>query len=98
MQSLKENRALDSVVISHKRETIEELRTFLLYMERSSRREMVKLSLNFQHKTFEDNVGFAVLKLSDRATNRDLVRKIKTLIGEEITAINNEIQRYERAE
>jgi hypothetical protein len=86
----------ESQIVLYKKEEIAELKQFLAYLESNCHRELVKLSLNFQHKRFEDNKGFATLKMEHRYAMRGLKAKIMNAVEQEIKELQEIIELHDR--
>jgi len=81
----------------YKREELEELKQFLKFADDvNHKRELVKISLSYQHKRFSDNTGFATLQVKHKYAMRGINRKIIEAIKKEIEELEEIIREHEK--
>ena len=56
----------DHPLIRYEKENLYAIQDFLKFMDFNHKREPVKISINYVHKNFRDNTGYAVLNLKGR--------------------------------
>lgn len=81
----------------YKREELNELKQFLKFADDVNyKRELVKISLSYQHKRFSDNTGFATLQMKHKYAMRGINNKIIEAIKKEIEELEQIIKEYEQ--
>lgn len=88
----------DSVHEQWVKAEIKSLRTFLEFIDNSHKREPVKFSINFQHRRFEENKGFAILTMKDRSNMRKVLNGMKKNIEDLIDELTAKLKEYEQME
>lgn len=81
----------------YKREELEELKQFLKFADDvNHKRELVKISLSYQHKRFDDNKGFAILQMKHKYAMAGINSKIIEAVKKEIEELEEIIKEYEK--
>jgi hypothetical protein len=82
----------ESPLITSKLQNIEELKKFRTYLDNNHKRNLTKISLNFQHGRFQDNTGFAILQMTGKFSMSGLKRALYKVIEEEIESLEDAIR------
>lgn len=81
---------------NYKREELSELLQFLKFADDvNHKRELVKISLSYQHKRFDDNKGFAILQMKHKYAMAGINSKIIEAVKKEIEELEQIIKEYE---
>ena len=82
---------------NYKREELNELKQFLKFADDvNHKRELVKISLSYQHKRFDDNKGFAILQMKHKYAMAGINSKIIEAVKKEIEELEEIIKEYEK--